>query len=705
MSDDRDVMPEPLRAEVEALEREGRIRDAAERLLAAGALVLASHRFAKCWEYARAIEVAESAGALDVAYRHALAANDRNAARSLLARLTDHPDLAERAARVAEAKGFAADAARLLEASGDVGEAAERYERAGELFEAARCREADGKYRDAGILYERRLREAPDDAEAALRLGRLLASFGRYEHAVRALQIAAEDDERRDASLRTMIACFAALGWDDAAASRLDELRRLDPTTPVTVPELLTHEHGDPRGLLARGAGDREAQLVGGRYRVLRPLGAGATGRVLLAHDAFYDRDVAVKVLSVGTGALGRDAYVRFAREARVAAGIEHPNVVRVFEFNADGPYLVMEHMSGGTLEDRLLAANGKSLPLPVVRHVMVSVLAGLEVVHRRGVVHRDLKPANVFFGATGDVKIGDFGVAHLTDMGSTLTGAMLGTLAYMAPEQITGSRRPDASTDFYALGVIFFRMLTGALPFPGPDFVTQHLESAPPAPSASGAPSDAYDALVARLLEKEQRERPRTAGDVRALIDALTFDPPDATALELATGLSQEPETRPSTVPPPAPTDDRYILLDPLPNGGMRAKDEVLGRTVRIEPCDDARAAQLVALGRADSPHLQAVFNLEREAGRAILEEPAGRPLTEAMATLSAPARARALSELRAALARLHEEGIAHGAVDAAHVVVGRGRTVLLLPEVPAMESDPAHDLESLDALARMLA
>jgi serine/threonine-protein kinase len=704
MTDDRQALSDEVKAEIDALRRDGRLHDAAERCLAAGAIVRASELFAECWEHERAIEVAESAGALDVAYRHALSANDRNAARTLLARLTEHPDLAVRAARFAESKGLAADAARLLESAGDVSEAAERYERAGELFEAARCREADGKYRDAGLLYERRLRESPDDAEAALRLGRLLAGFGRYEHAVRALQVAAEDDDRRDAALRTMIACFAALGWDDAAGARLDELRRLDPATPVTVPELLTKEHGDPRGLLARGASDREAELLGGRYRVLRSLGAGATGRVLLAHDGFYDRDVAVKVLTVGTGALGRDAYVRFAREARVAAGIEHPNVVHVFEFNADGPYLVMEHMPGGTLEDRLAVANGQPLPLPVIRHVLLSVLAGLEVVHRRGVVHRDMKPANVFFGATGDVKIGDFGVAHLTDIGSTLTGAMLGTLAYMAPEQITGSHRPDASTDFYALGVILFRMLTGQLPFPGPDFVTQHLESEAPVPSASGAPSDAYDALVATLLEKEQGARPRTAGDVRALVVALPWDPPDATALELATGVPEEREARPSSVPPPAPSDDRYVLLDPLPDGGMRAKDGILGRTVRIEPCDDARAARLRAFARADSPHLQAVYDVDREAGRAVLEEPAGRPLTEAFATLSEPARARALAELRAAVAHAHELGVVHGAIDPAHVILGRGRAVLLLPEGTDAPTDAQRDLDALEELARTL-
>ena len=193
----------------------------------------------------------------------------------------------------------------------------------------------------------------------------------------------------------------------------------------------------------------------------VRPVGSSSRT------TGFYDREIAIKVLTVGAGNVGRDAYVRFAREARVAAGLNHPNIVRMFEYNPDGPFLVMEHMAGGTLEERFEELDHVSPS--VTEHVLRSVLRGLEAVHRRGVVHRDLKPANVFFGAAGDVKIGDFGVAHLADLGTTLTGAMLGTLAYMAPEQITGSQKPTASTDLYAVGVLLFRMLTGRLPFPGP--------------------------------------------------------------------------------------------------------------------------------------------------------------------------------------------------------------------------------------------
>jgi serine/threonine-protein kinase len=695
------ALPADVEEEIVALRRQGNLRDAADLCVRHGDPLRAAEMLAESWDYAGAISLATRAARLDVAYRYALVGEQRAEAVRLLEALSDAPDQARSAAAHAEAAGRLDHAARLMQSAADVSAAAELFERAGDLFEAARCREAEGRYRDAGLLYERRVRESQGDAEAALRLGRILAHFGRFEHAVRALQTAAEDPDRAGAATRLLVASFAALGLDEAAASRLDALRKHDPTLPLTVPDYLLEQFGDERGIAGLSADGDEDRLLAGRYRITKTLGAGATGRVLLAHDGFYDRDVAVKVLTVGGGAAGRDAYARFAREARVAAGLDHPNVVQVFEFNADGPFLVMEHMPGGTLEDRLVAAGeGQALPLPVIRHVLVSITTGLEAVHRRGVVHRDLKPANVFFGATGDVKIGDFGVAHLTDLGSTLTGALLGTLAYMSPEQITGSARPDASTDFYALGVILHRMLTGALPFPGPDFVTQHLSMVPPPPSEmSPSLGTGYDALVAALLAKEPQDRPRVAADVKGAAEALSWEEMDVSALELAMGtprMDEEPrEASRESAPPPA--DERWIVLDPLPDGGARMRDSLLDRVVRFELIDDARAERLSALGRADCPYLQAVFDVDREAGRAILEEPRGRSFDSA--EIAPNERARALADVRRAVDHMHLLGIAHGAVDAAHIRIAAGRAILLLPEGTDTPS-AARDLSALRAL-----
>ena len=697
-----------LKGRVDALRKAGRYAEAANLCLQAGEPRRASELYAAVWDWPNAIAVAEENDLYALAYAHALAGEDRQALARLMRLLPEHPDQALEAAAAAERKGRIVDAARLREAAGEVQEAAQLYARAGELFEAARCEESAGRYREAGMLYERRVKEDPTDGEAALRLGRILAHFGRFDHAARALQTAEKDPERSHPALELLVACFDALGMDQAAGACLDRLREEDPALPVRVPDFLEKTFGNRKGLAGLAAGEEAAQLLAGRYRVVRPLGAGATGRVLLAHDGFYDREVAVKVLSVGTGAAGRDAYTRFAREARVAAGLEHPNVVHVHEFNPDGPFLVMEYMAGGTLADRLEEHEGP-LPLAVVQHVAASILRGLEAVHRRGVIHRDLKPANVFFGATGDVKIGDFGVAHLQDLGATLTGALLGTLAYMAPEQITGSQRPEAGTDLYAFGCILYQLLTGALPFPGPDFVTQQLEAtAEPISRRRPRFGPRFDPLLERLLAKPLEERPQGVDEVRRLLAELDWTDPDENALERLveeqrakpSEAEADADARPSSAPRPSSVPaapDRYAMEQPLEGGAYRAHDTLLARAVRIEPCDAERASWLKHYAQADGPFLQAIFDLEPEAERAILEDPAGEPLTRA--ALTDAQRDRAREQIRSALETLHGKGLSHGEVRMGRVRVATGRAVLLLPTQPP-STGPEDDLAALDAL-----
>ncbi len=664
-----------LDAQIAALRKAGRYAEAANLCLQVGDHARASELYAAIWDWPAAIRVAEEAGLLADAYRHALAAGDREAIGRLLQRLPDRPEQALQAAKEAERRGRLGEAARLHESCGAVAEAAALYERAGELFEAARCCEADGRYRDAGRLYERSLAEDPKDGEAALRLGRILAHFGRYEPAARALQSAARDPERERSALTLLVACFHALRMNEAAAACLERLRRQEPSLPASLAEFLKEHFDDAQGLAGLTEGD-DGRLAG-RYRVVKTLGAGATGKVLLARDGFYERDVAIKVLSVGGGTQGRDAYVRFAREARIAANLDHPNVVRVFEFNPAGPFLVMEYMAGGTLEERL--EDGPP-PLALVRHVARSTLLGLEAVHRRGVIHRDLKPANIFFGAAGDVKLGDFGVAHLLDLGTTLTGAMMGTLAYMAPEQMTGASRPDATTDLYAFGCILYRLLSGSLPFPGPDFVTQHLEQTPPPVSARRAElGERFDALLRRLLAKAPTDRPTSVEEVRLALDAIDWGDPMDVPLETTEGPRDTTEgrtlaQRASTRPPAA----RYRPLEGDGDQGV-AMDTLLGRRVLLEPCDEARAAWLRRLARADGPHLQAVLDLDLEAGRCVLELPLGEPLSERTRTDEERDRARA--QVLEAVERLHAAGVTHGDIGPHSVLLGPGRAVLLLP------------------------
>src|SRR6185295_5795979 len=145
----------------------------------------------------------------------------------------------------------------------------------------------------------------------------------------------------------------------------------------------------------------------------------------------------------------------------------------------------------------------------------------GLRAAHAHGVVHRDIKPANVFLGAAGEAKLGDFGVAHLQELGATQTGGFIGTLAFMSPEQITGAPLSYAC-DVYALGVTLFQMLTGHLPFLGPDFVGAHLGTPPPPPSSHKPALSPFDALLARMLAKDPRARHESLEELARELDAV---------------------------------------------------------------------------------------------------------------------------------------------------------------------------------------
>jgi serine/threonine-protein kinase len=684
------------RPDVRALLAEGRHDEAARLLREAGALREAAEVLAQIWRYADAVELALGSDRPDEAYKHAVAAQDRQLVDRVIDALKSRPEAARRAADLAEVKGRIADAGALRRAAGELPEAAALFEKAGELALAARIHEASGDLRRAGMLYERRLAEAPEDVESALALGKILLGFGRAEHAVRALQHAlAQARERagqRDAPPDApsdapsvaiaeiepwLLRALVEMGLLDAAADVLDRIRRRQPALPL-----------DPKEAAAALARDAAApkteasELLLGRYRVLRSLGAGGSGRVLAALDTFGAREVAVKVLSAGGGAQGRDALARFAREAEVASGIDHPNVVRVFDYVPDGPLIVMELMASGTLEDRL--EEGRPLAPAVALHVARSVLRALEAVHRRGVIHRDLKPANVFFGAAGEVKVGDFGVAHLVDAQATLTGAMMGTLAFMAPEQITGDGKPDASTDLYALGVVLFRMLTGELPFPGPDFVAQHLGD--PVPSACArAPwlEPAFDRFLQRLMAKEKEERPRSASDALFLLEELPFArAEEAFARRGSVAPARTPSAPPGrrTSAPPGP--GRFVprAQEELAPGLLAtiADDSLLGRAVAIVPADEARLEHYRRYAKASSPFLQAVLAADAASGQVVLEQPRGeRPR-------ALPLPGERLADLAEALDVLEEQGLAHGAIDAHAILLGDARAVLLLPPSP---------------------
>jgi len=265
------------------------------------------------------------------------------------------------------------------------------------------------------------------------------------------------------------------------------------------------------------------ASFVDGRYHVRRFLGEGGKKKVFLAHDESLDRDVAFALIKTeGLDSTGRQ---RIVREAQAMGRLgTHPHVVTIFEIGEEGgaPYVVTELMSGGDVEGLLKQADG-ALPLARTLAIAKDVARGLVFAHAHEVVHRDLKPGNVWLTADGTAKIGDFGLAVSLDR-SRLTqhGMMVGTVAYMPPEQaLGGETTPQA--DLYSLGAMLYEMVTGKPPFQADDptaVISQHINTPPVAPSwrSEHCPPE-LEALILRCLAKVPADRPASAAEALAAL------------------------------------------------------------------------------------------------------------------------------------------------------------------------------------------
>jgi hypothetical protein len=286
-----------------------------------------------------------------------------------------------------------------------------------------------------------------------------------------------------------------------------------------------------------------------GRYVVERFLGEGGRKRVYLAHDTKLDRDVAFAAIK--TDGLDVDGITRIRREAQAMGRLgDHPHIVTVFdtgeETGAGGvvePYIVSQYMAGGELTRILDEAERRRLPVADALRIATQIARGLEHAHSHGIVHRDLKPGNVWLTDTDVVKIGDFGLALSLDRSRmTMAGTMVGTAAYMPPEQAMGGQT-TASSDLYALGCIIYEMVSGRPPFVGDDVVaviSQHVNTPPVAPSwHTPECPPGLEALITRLLSKEPAQRPASATEViQALesVDVRSAPPVAATPSEEAT-------------------------------------------------------------------------------------------------------------------------------------------------------------------------
>jgi tRNA A-37 threonylcarbamoyl transferase component Bud32 len=271
--------------------------------------------------------------------------------------------------------------------------------------------------------------------------------------------------------------------------------------------------------------------ILPGRYEAPRLVGRGGMGEIYVARDHVLGRTVAVKLL-VERFADEPELRERFRREALTAARLSgEPHVVTIFDVGEhDGrPFTVMEYLPGGTLAER-----ARNRPVPTKQAVswLAEAAAALDAAHTRGVVHRDVKPANMLFDSSGRLQVVDFGIARLVDetRGMTLTGTILGTAGYLAPEQARGEEATAAS-DRYALGIVAYELLTGGRPFERGSETAEAIahinEPVPPASErAVGLPTE-VDAVFARALAKSPRHRFRTAtAFVEALRGALAGTP-----------------------------------------------------------------------------------------------------------------------------------------------------------------------------------
>jgi serine/threonine protein kinase/Tol biopolymer transport system component len=299
-------------------------------------------------------------------------------------------------------------------------------------------------------------------------------------------------------------------------------------------------------------------QAVAGRYEIQREIGQGAFATVYLARDLRHDRYVAFKILNADPNS--ETGEIRFLREIRMLASLQHPNILALIDSgHAEAMlYYVMPYVSGETLRDRI--QRERQLDVPAAVTIAREASDALAYAHEKGIIHRDIKPENILLSA-GHPVIADFGIARAIDLAGvrqlTRTGlGSPGTPAYMSPEQLMGDREVDRRTDIYSLGSVLFEMLTGKPPFVGKDGFVRRFTEAPPLPSKFRArlPRE-LDTIVNRALARDPQERYSTANELAAALNAASLAP----SLDSST---------PETVAPAhsTPSAENGISATPLP-------------------------------------------------------------------------------------------------------------------------------------------
>lgn len=319
-------------------------------------------------------------------------------------------------------------------------------------------------------------------------------------------------------------------------------------------------------------------QILEGRYRIDAPIARGGMSMVFRGVDIRLDRPVAIKVMDPKFAA-DPQFLSRFEFEARAVAKLKHPSLVAVYDQGVDGehPFLIMELVEGGTLRE-LLRERGP-MPPHAVRSVAEPVLAAIGVAHSAGLIHRDIKPENVLISDSAEVKIADFGLVRAVAAANTTSASViLGTAAYLSPEQVTAGTA-DSRSDVYSFGILIFELLTGQVPFTGDTSLSvayQRIENDVPSPSEfiAGVPPE-FDGLIARATNREPAHRfadaNEMAAELHSIAVALNLPPyrvpaPQESAEHLSAGY-QAAATNPQQVraaapPPPSAQHTKVVTV-----------------------------------------------------------------------------------------------------------------------------------------------
>jgi len=385
-------------------------------------------------------------------------------------------------------------------------------------------------------------------------------------------------------------------------------------------------------------------------YEILEKIGAGGMGEVYRARDTRLHRDVAIKILPADL-ARSPERRARFQREASTIAALKHPNIVTIYSVEeADGVHFItMELVEGKTLAETIPA---EGLALETFLAVAMPLTDALASAHGRGIVHRDLKPANIMFDGDGRVKILDFGLAKLTEEvsedgatvtsgGRTVAGQMIGTLAYMSPEQAEGAA-VDPRSDIFSLGIVLYQMATGTQPFQGPTLVSTLSailkETPPPIGDRNQSLPGALADVIDRCLKKEPGERYQTAGELRTALKAIQQS--------TLSGISAQPTSLGATMRRPRVLAPLVVAVLALAAVGVwwnqRAQN---ARWARDEGLPAIERLMDDKAGDASDANWEA-FQLDRQASRYLPDDPRWAELragyTHPLTVHSRPAGAR---------------------------------------------------------------